>query len=130
MIDLTNLSGVLVWMTGIGAVTVANWLFGKVLSGIPAWNGLPSEVKWAIPPIFAVILGVGSTFLLQRQDIVAVVAPYFTLIMTILLGYFGSQTAHLQTKALAKPTVIIMASGMTVAGAEEAPPEVAQVVGP
>jgi len=109
VIDFTNLVAVLVWLAGLGAIVATNWLFGKLLAGFAWWNNLPKWVKYIVPPVFAVGIAFGSQYMLTQPDFLTTVSPYFATIVTILLGYFGSQSAHLRTKELAKPGVVINA---------------------
>ena len=97
--DFTDLRGILTWLAGVGAVMATNWLFGKVAEGIEAWNKLPTQVKWIVPPVFSILVGLVANWLLTQDALIAVVQPYWSLVAVIILGYFSSQVAHLQTKS-------------------------------
>lgn len=107
-VDFTSLVAVLTWLSGVGCVYATNWLFGKILAGVRVWNALPSWVKWVVPPTFSVLVGLGANYLLSQELFLAKVAPLFAAVVTILIGYFGSQVAHNQSKVINKPTVMIV----------------------
>lgn len=105
-VNFTDLTQVLLWLVSVGAVFIVNWLFGKTLAGVDWWKKLPTWVKYLVPPVVAILLGFGGQLLLAHPDIIDAIAPHFALVMTILMGYFGSQVAHVQTKV--KPGVTIV----------------------
>lgn len=96
--DWTVLSSVLIWLAGVGAVAAVGWIVANFLEKMVWWNNLPPFVKWVTPPILSVLIAFGSQFLLKQEILLAQIQPYFALIVTILLAYWGSQVGHIATK--------------------------------
>lgn len=96
--DWTVLSSVLIWLAGVGAVAAVGWIVANLLEKMTWWNNLPAFVKWVIPPILSVAIAFGSQYLLKQEILLARIQPYFALIVTILLAYWGSQVGHIATK--------------------------------
>lgn len=100
--DWTVLSAVLVWLAGIGSVAAVGWIVANFLEKMAWWTNLPSGVKWVVPPVLSILIAFGSQFLLKQEILLAQIQPYFALIVTILLAYWGSQAGHIATKAALK----------------------------
>jgi hypothetical protein len=97
--DFTDLVQVLAWLTGIGAVFVAGKVVAFLAENFQFWHGLDPRVKFVIPIVLSVLIGLGADTLLQLPDVIAVLSPAFTKVMLIVLLYFGTQTGYMQAKA-------------------------------
>lgn len=107
-----DLTVVLLWLAGVGSVFASNWLFGKIAESVPAWGKFPTWAKWILPPLVAVGFAFGAQALLARPDWIAVIQPAFSTIVMVIMGYFGSQLAHMQAKSANKSPVVIVARSM------------------
>jgi len=97
--DWTQLSAVLLWLASSGgAVMAINWIIANFLEKMAWWGALPTWVKWVVPPLVAIAVSIGAQQVVQIPGLVDLIQPYWALIISILLGYFASQAAHLQTK--------------------------------
>jgi len=97
-IDFTNLNAVLAWLSGVGAVTAVGWVLANFLEKMSWWNNLPTYIKWGVPPVFSVLLAFVAQLLLKQEILLAQIQPYFSLVVMILLTYFGSQVGHTATR--------------------------------
>lgn len=96
--DFTNLKETLLWLTTF-AMFASNWIFGKLLESFAFWKNVPRVLKYIIPPVVAVLLGFGAKYLLETYPgFVDAAQPWYELIATIVIGWFGSQVAHTMTK--------------------------------
>ncbi|MDD1710418.1 MAG: hypothetical protein LUQ37_05875 [Methanoregulaceae archaeon] len=97
--DWTNLGAVISWLAvGGGAPIIVGMIFAYIAENIPAWHTLPKWVKFTVPVVIAVLVGVGANYLLLQSDLIKAISPYWALIMSILLAWFGSQVGYMQTK--------------------------------
>lgn len=97
--DLTDLTAVLLWLTGLGAVYLTGKLFAFVAENFAFWHKLPSQVKFIIPIGIAVAVGLVADQLLLMPDFLARVAPMFTKVTAMILLYLGSQQQYREIKA-------------------------------
>lgn len=96
--DPQQLASVLVWLGTGGAVAAINWVLANFLEKQTWWNGLPTLVKYLLPPVAAVLLGIGANELVKFDELVNAIQPYWFIIANIILAYFGSQLGHVMTK--------------------------------
>jgi len=97
--DWTNLGEVISWLAvGGGVPVVVGIVLSYVAENVPAWHTLPKGVKFTVPVVIAVLLGLGANYLLLQTDLIDKVSPYWAMIMSILLAWFGSQVGYMQTK--------------------------------
>jgi hypothetical protein len=97
VVDYTKIATVLLWLATGGSVFVVNWIAANFLEKQAWWNKLPLTLKYIIPPIAAVVLGLLAGEVVTLEAI-AVIAPYWEKAMLIIMAYFGSQLGHIQTK--------------------------------
>ena len=98
MNDYTNLSAVLVWLASGGALLAANWIIANLLEKWDKWHAFPSWVKFTAPLVGAIVLAIGSHYALNYAAELEQVQPLFAIIVTIVVGYFGSQSGHMANK--------------------------------
>lgn len=93
--DYTQFGEVLLWLTGIGAPIVVGYLLSWVVENWKKWSTFPKEVKFVVPLVVSVLLSIGAKYLLNFPDIVEEISPYFTMVMTAILTYLGTQKAYM-----------------------------------
>ncbi len=98
--DPADLVGVLSWLAlGPGALFVAGYAFSYLLEKVPGWGTvLPDFARAIIVIVLAVGLAIGARYLLSRMDIVAAIDPLYTLVIGILVAWYGTQKAFAQQK--------------------------------
>lgn len=97
--DWTNLGAVVSWLAiGGGAPILVGMVFSYVAENVPAWHKLPKWIKFVAPVIVAVLLGLGANYLLLNSDIIAAISPYWAIILSIIVAWFGTQAGYIQTK--------------------------------
>ncbi len=97
--DWTQFTAVLIWLAGpVGAVFAVNWLIGNFLEKMAWWANMPKWVKWTVPPVVAILVALGAQQLIQIPGLAELIQPYWALAISIILAYFGSQLAHIQTR--------------------------------
>ena len=95
--NFTDIPTMLIWIVnGTGALLIASWLLDK----IPAFGTLQPNVKSAINLGVALVLALGSYAALTYipPSYIDLAAPWFTVIMTVVLMYSGQQVYHAVTK--------------------------------
>ena len=95
----TQLAEVLLWLSASGCVLAVNWLVANFLEKQPWWNNLSVLVKYIAPLVLAVLIGLGANQIFNFPDLIAAIQPYWFIVATIVLAYFGSQLGHIMTKA-------------------------------
>ena len=97
--DVTNINDVLVWMTGVGSPYLINYALSMIAENWTFWHKIPRFWKFAVPMLLSVGFAVAASMLLEHGgNIIAVAAPYFTLVMGAVMAYIGSQNSYLKTK--------------------------------
>jgi len=99
--DPTNLTEVLAWLAlGPGAVYIAGRALAIFLEKLPGWG---TYVPESLRPWLVIILGVGLSFgaqyLLSQTEVLAIVAPVYKHIVTIIVAWLGSQQEYNSLKA-------------------------------
>lgn len=89
--DLTVLTTVLAWLAAGGSMYVAGVTFSYLADNWPKWSTLPSAAKKISPLLLGVVLAVASTVLLQYQDVIAIVQPWWAVVVQSLIVYAASQ---------------------------------------
>ena len=97
-IDLANLGVVLAWLAGAGGPYVIGRIVALLAENWPKWHVLPKAVKVAAPMAVSVAIALLTTYLLQQPAFMAQVSPTFTLLMTALLGYLGTQEGYMAAR--------------------------------
>lgn len=93
-----DLREVLLWLAGAGAPVVVGYLLSLVAENVPAWHTLDSRLKFVIPLVVSVLIGIGANLLLAQTEVVATLSPVWTLVVGAILAYLGSQTGYLNAK--------------------------------
>ena len=96
----TDLRVVLTWLSGAGAIYLAGVVVAYLVENWPAWHVFPSWVKFVLPIIFSVGVSLGASALLGQPDFLEVIGPYFTLVVTIILAWLGTQNGYMKAKAM------------------------------
>lgn len=98
-VDWTQLGSVLLFIATGGAVFVVNYGLSWLAENFEFWHKLPSWLKLLIPILVSVLLAVGAQQLLLFPDIIAVIQPYWALLILIITAWLGSQRGYLSAKA-------------------------------
>ena len=102
--DWTQLTAVLLWLAGpLGAVIATNWIVANFLEKMAWWGKFPKTVKWLAPPIMSILIALGAQQVITIPGLADLIQPYWALVISIILGYFGSQLGHIQTRAATRP---------------------------
>lgn len=97
--DPQQLAGVLLWLGAGGSLLAVNWVVANFLEKQEWWNKLAKWVKYVVPPFAAILLGLGANELVEFDQLVSAVQPYWFIISNIIIGYFGSQLGHVMTRS-------------------------------
>jgi len=97
-VDFTSLVAVLTWISLAGGPYLAGWAVSLVAENWPQWHTLPRWVKFTLPMLASVALSVGANFLLQNNNAVTALDPYYRMIAVSVLAYIGTQTAYMKSK--------------------------------
>lgn len=98
-VDWTILESVLLFLAAGGAVYVVNYAFAWFAENFEFWHKLPSLLKLFIPIIVSVLLAFGAQQLLFYPDIIALIQPYWALLILIITAWLGSQKGYISAKA-------------------------------
>jgi hypothetical protein len=104
--DFTDFPAVLVWLTGVGAPFVVGYAMSWILENWEFWHTLPPRVKFAAPMVLSVLLSIGARYLLQEVDVIGAISPYWTMIVSAILIWLGSQRAYLTAHKQGYPPTV------------------------
>jgi len=96
--DWTVLSSVLAWLVAGGSVFVVNYALAWLAENFAFWHKLPPVAKIFIPIITSVLLAFGAQQLLQFPDVIDLAQPYWSLLVTIVVAWLGSQKGYVTAK--------------------------------
>jgi hypothetical protein len=93
---MNGLTDFLSWLTGTGggAFILVAWAVSWGLEGLPWWDTLTSKLKQLIILGTAVVLGLLGVWLNSMPAVVAVIEPYFRVVMYVVLAWLSTQVAH------------------------------------
>lgn len=98
--DWGDLAGVLLWVaTGPGGVFLAMYVLSYIAETFPQWHKLPEFVKRAVPIAVAALLSVGAQYALQNPDVIAMLQPFWALLILIVVGVGASLMGHRKAEA-------------------------------
>lgn len=90
-----DLAGVLMWIaTGPGSVFLAMYILSYIAETIPGWHNLPEFAKRALPVVAAFLLSLGAQYALQNPDVIAIMQPFWALLILIFAGMGASLMGH------------------------------------
>lgn len=99
MVDWTDLQGLLIWAVAGGSIFIVNYGLSLLIENWPAWHDLPRFVKFLAPLVVAIVMAIGAQMALDYgQGIIEVIQPWWFLIVTIAVGWLGSQKAYIGAK--------------------------------
>ena len=96
--EFSNLTSVLVWLTGAGSAYIAGWVISLLAENWAAWHNLPRNVKFLIPLVLSPVLAMVATVLLRQDAFLQVVGPWFTIAVNSIIAYLGTQQAYMSAK--------------------------------
>lgn len=97
-VDWADFRSVLIWLAGVGSPYVVGYIVSLLAENWPQWHNLPRWVKFLVPMLVSVALSAGATMLLQYEDIIGIVGPWWTLIIGAILAYLGTQVSYMNSK--------------------------------
>lgn len=97
-VDFASLVAVLTWISLAGGPYLAGWVFALLAENWPQWHDLPRQVKFAAPLVVSVALSIGANLLLQQNEVVSYLDPWYRMIAVAVLAYLGSQVAYMKAK--------------------------------
>ena len=97
-VDYTDLTSVLVWLSVLGAPYITGKVMAFVLENWKAWHNLPHAAKFLAPMLLSVGIATGAQVLLGFPDLLGILSPYWTLVLTAIITYLGSQQKYLEIK--------------------------------
>lgn len=97
--DWLSLEAVLLWIVvGGGGVYITNYVFSLIAENVTQWHNLPKIVKFILPMLTAVGLGFAAQYILAQPELIDVIQPTWLLVISILIGYLGSQLGYMKAK--------------------------------
>ena len=102
-VPFETFAGFLNWLFGpsMGGFTILTWFASWVLEDLAWWQKLASKVRSVIFYAGSIALGIGAYLLLQNEEIVAAIDPYFKIVLSATTIWLASQVAHRVDKATA-----------------------------
>lgn len=97
-VDFTNLSEVLLWLTGVGSPYIIGRVIAFLAENWKQWHSLPRTVKFIAPLLVSVALSVGATLFMGNTVIVETLSPQFAMVMTAVLTYLGTQEGYMAAR--------------------------------
>lgn len=97
--DWTNLEEVLSFLAAGGGAVVVAFFLSWLAENFVFWHNLSANLKLFLSLVLSVGIGVGAYYLLELPEVITSIEPIYTLIVTILLTWLGSQTAYMRSKA-------------------------------
>lgn len=98
--DWGDLAGTLMWIAaGPGGVFLAMYVLAYLAETIPGWHNLPDFVKRAVPVALAALFAFGAQYALQSPDVVAMLQPFWALLILIFVGVGASLVGHREAQA-------------------------------
>ena len=92
---MTDVNEVLKWLAGAGALAVVSWFASWFLEGFAWWANLASNVKALIILAVAILLGLGSTYILSLPpEVLQPYLPYLSAVVLVITAWLGTQVAH------------------------------------
>lgn len=84
------------WLTGAdgGAFILLSMAASWLLESTGWWNALTSKIRGLIILGIAIVLGIGALFLQNNPQLVAVIDPYFKVIMYSISAWLALQGSH------------------------------------
>jgi len=92
--DLGDIDGVVKWMMTGGAVVVVSWFASWGLEKWAWWQSLSSKVRSALILVGSSLLGLVVVLIVNNETIWIAVRPYAQVILTTIIAWLGTQTAH------------------------------------
>lgn len=93
-----NLEEVLLWLAAGGGAVVVAFFFSWLAENFVFWHNFSANLKLFLSLVFSVGIGVGAHYVLGLPDLITFISPTYTLIITILLTWLGSQTAYMRSR--------------------------------
>ena len=97
-VDWTILEQVLLFLVGGGAVFVVGYALSWIAENFAFWHKIPSWGKLLISVVASVLIAFGAQQLLQYPDIIGAIQPFWSLLITIILAWLGSQKGYITAK--------------------------------
>jgi hypothetical protein len=92
--DMTQLSQVLLWLTGMGAPIAAMALLSLLAENWPKWSTFSSNIKFYTTIILTVVIALLSAFGLKYTVMIATIQPWFQVAVSAVLAYYASQKTY------------------------------------
>jgi hypothetical protein len=93
--DPADLTSVLTWLAGVGAVYAVGYGVSFILEKVPGWGSkLPSWARGVIVIALSAGVALGAQYLLGQAHFIGVFGPVFTLIVQMVVTYVGTQRAY------------------------------------
>lgn len=105
-VPFEGFAGFLNWLFGptMGGFVILTWFASWALEDLAWWQGLTSKTRSLIFYLGSIAIGVGAFFLLQNEQLVATIEPYFQIIVAATGVWLSSQVVHKVNKALTPET--------------------------
>ena len=98
-VDPTSLTSVLLWViAGPGVVFLVGKFLSILLELWPKWGEFPTSVKTVVPIFLAALLGVAAQLLIAQPALVALIEPWFKVVMMAILAWVASQVQYMASK--------------------------------
>jgi len=98
-VDWTSITAILAWIAmGGGGAYLASVLASYLVENASWWHTLPGQVKFVLPMIFAVLMSVLASILLQYSEWISIAQPWWIIIVNSAIAYIGSQKAYVEQR--------------------------------
>ncbi len=97
--DWGNLEEVLLFLAAGGSAIAVAAFFSFLAENFEFWHKISAKGKLILSLVFSIAVGAGAYYLLSLPDLISFIQPYYTLVVTIVLAWLGSQVAYMKSKA-------------------------------
>ena len=98
-VNVVDLMSVLSFLVKGGAPVAVLYALSLLAENWAGWHTLPKWIKFIVPMIVSALLAVGAQILTGYADIVATIAPWWSVVAVAVMSYISSQKAYMSTKA-------------------------------
>lgn len=89
-----ELTEVIPWLAGGGALVVVQWGLSWALEGVAFWEGLNGKLKLFVALFLSGGVSVGATYLVLHPEVYESVAPYLSGVLMVIVGWVSQKVAH------------------------------------
>lgn len=92
--DLNDIDVVVKWLATGGAVVVVSWCASWALEKWAWWQSISSKARSALILVVSSGVGLAVVLIVNNEALWIAVKPYAQVILTTIIAWLGTQTAH------------------------------------